>query len=81
MLLSWLIGAPPTTLQAQPEDWVTVTPSAYEFSMTLTYTIASRWPGGRQAVNQRGGHLRGRAAPAGAGAPRTSWGGRATIPA
>ena len=29
----------PNTTLAQPEDWVT-TPSAYEFSMTLTFTIS-----------------------------------------
>jgi hypothetical protein len=34
----WLIAAPQIA-SAQPEDWVT-TPSAYEFSMTLTYTIS-----------------------------------------
>ena len=38
LLVAGFLALPQGTL-AQPDDWV-VTPSAYEFSMTLTYTIA-----------------------------------------
>lgn len=39
VICCFVLMGPSNNAQAQPDDW-TVTPSAYEFSMTLTFTIA-----------------------------------------